>query len=249
MTERRKAGATRWEQSARTASSPTDGNSPGSNQLRAATSRVTLAGKRALWSILRAVYHHLREDPPPPPLFTAEDPKYSSWDIGEGTYGEPRVLFSESQLKIGKYCSIADDVTILLGGEHRTDWVTNYPFDHLHPDGERFRDANTKGDVVIGHDVWIGHGACILSGVTIGNGAVIAAGSVVTKDVRPYEVVGGAPARTIRQRFPDHIVAALEGIAWWNWPRSAIEEALPLLLSSEAEGFVARYGKVTETSQ
>ena len=94
----------------------------------------------------------------------------------------------------------------------------------------------------MGNDVWIGRNALILSGVTIGNGAVIAAGAVVTKDVAPYEVVGGVPARHIKLRFGVETVIALNRIAWWDWPMEKIQESLPLLLSADLAGFVAKYG-------
>ena len=81
---------------------------------------------------------------------------------------------------------------------------------------------DNKGDIVIGNDVWIGYEAVILSGVTIGDGAVIGARAVVTKDVPPYTIVGGVPAKPIRMRFPEEVVAALQKLQWWNWPRERI---------------------------
>jgi acetyltransferase-like isoleucine patch superfamily enzyme len=100
---------------------------------------------------------------------------------------------------------------------------------------------HTKGDVVIGNDVWIGQDALILSGVQIGNGAAIAARSVVKEDVLPYSIVAGNPAQHIKFRFSKSVIRDLQSIAWWNWPLPKIEEAWPLLLSSDIETFIATY--------
>ena len=131
----------------------------------------------------------------------------------------------------------------MLGGEHRTDWVTTYAFTHLFPEATGFKGhPRTKGDVVIGNDVWIGYEALILSGVRVGNGAVIAARSIVTRDVEPYSIVAGNPARHIRFRFDEAAVKALEEIAWWDWPMDKIKEAWPLLLADDVKAFIAAYG-------
>ena len=112
---------------------------------------------------------------------------------------------------IGKFSSIAEDVKVFCGGYHHTDWVTTSP---MREDG---KSTYSKGPVEIGSDVWIGVGVMIMSGVTIGDGGVVAAGSVVTKNVAPYEIVGGNPARHIRLRFHPAIIARLLKVAWWNW--------------------------------
>lgn len=184
--------------------------------------------------------------------FMSENKSYSQYEIGEWTYGKPQVLsWNEgTTLKIGRFCSISQNVTILLGGGHRVDWVTTYPFNILFPKAERFSGHPcSKGDVVIGNDVWIGREAMILSGVEIGDGAVVAARSVVTKNVAPYSIVGGNPARHVRFRFTDSQINNLQDIAWWNWPLSRIEEAWPLLLSSDIENFIASYKKGTDVNE
>jgi len=180
------------------------------------------------------------------PFFLNEDPAYSNYEIGRFTYGKPKVYSwdQKTKLSIGSFCSIADNVSILLGGEHRTDWVTTYPFTVMFEQAKHILGhPATKGDIVIGNDIWIGNGALILSGVTISNGSVIAAESVVTKSVEPYTIVGGNPARTLRRRFSLAQIEALLKIAWWNWPIEAIIEALPLLLSDNIADFIAHYSE------
>ena len=131
---------------------------------------------------------------------------------------------------------------IFLKADHRVDWITTYPFTAFWPEAKDYSGhPKKKGDIVIGNDVWIGHGAMILSGVHIGNGAVVAAGSIVTKNVSPYCIVGGNPAKIIRYRFSSEQIDKLERIAWWNWPRSKIVQALPLLLSNNIDFFLAAY--------
>lgn len=177
-------------------------------------------------------------------FFMAGNQSYSAYDIGVGTYGYPEVLsWNEgSILRIGRYCSISAHVVIMLGGEHRVDWVSMYPFSIL-SEGATGMPVNsrTKGDVILGNDVWVGEGALILSGVSIGDGAVVGARSVVTRDVAPYAIVGGIPAKYIRSRFDEATVQMLQEIAWWQWPEHQIIEALPFLLSSEISVFINKY--------
>jgi acetyltransferase-like isoleucine patch superfamily enzyme len=167
--------------------------------------------------------------------------KYPQYSIGRGTYGDLRVRsWGEGvTLTIGAFCSVASGVQILLGGEHRPDWVTTYPFSVLWEKGRHLPGhPASKGDVVIGNDVWIGAEAMILSGVTIGDGAVIGARSVVTKDVPPYAIVGGNPARLIRMRFDEATISRLQSLKWWTWDDAKIERFLPLLLSDRVEAFL-----------
>lgn len=154
-------------------------------------------------------------------------------EIGKYTYHNLKVTdHPRSSLKIGKFCSIAPEVRIFLGDEHRTDWVTTYPFGSVNKDVFGNHDTGhpyTKGDVVIGNDVWIGFGATIMSGVTIGDGAVIAARSHVVRDVKPYEVVGGNPAKHIKSRFDAETVRLLLELKWWDKPDSLIRDMIPML--------------------
>jgi len=161
--------------------------------------------------------------------------------IGAYTYGRPKVRFPESgaRLVIGRYGSIADGVEILLGGNHRLDWATTYPFPalpELWPEtaGKTGHDT-TRGDVVIGHDVWLGSQCMVMSGVTIGHGAVVAARAVVTRDVPPYAIVAGNPARVVRLRFDETRIASLLETTWWTRPRTEVASLIPLLLSERID--------------
>ncbi|TJW44415.1 MAG: CatB-related O-acetyltransferase [Mesorhizobium sp.] len=134
---------------------------------------------------------------------------------------------AQSPVTIGAFCSIAPGVLFLCHANHPTETASTYPL-QTRIFGRKTRKANleyltSKGPIVVGNDVWIGSRAVVMSGVTIGNGAIIAAGSVVTKDVAPYTLVGGNPAKLIKRRFSEQTVAALLEIQWWNWPMSKIK--------------------------
>lgn len=180
---------------------------------------------------------------------------FPQYEIGRGTYHVPNELHvvdyqQGSTLKIGAYCSLAFGVTIVLGGNHRTDWVTTFPFSTLWREASHLpRSATTKGDVVIGNDVWIGLKATIHSGVTIGDGAVIAGQSVIVKDVAPYTIVGGNPAREIRKRFDEATINRLQKIQWWSWPEEKIEAMLPLMLSGNIKVFLDAAERSLEKQQ
>lgn len=167
------------------------------------------------------------------------------FSIGAYSYGRPKVRFADSgrRLTIGRYCSIADKVEILLGGGHRLDWATTYPFaamEGLFPDARAPEDYHVaRGDVTIGHDVWLGSGCLILPGVTVGHGAVVAARAVVTRDVPPYAVAAGNPARVVRTRFDAATVAALLDAAWWDLPHATVSGLVPLLCSDRTDDLLA----------
>lgn len=175
----------------------------------------------------------------------AGDVRRLGWSVGDYTYGRPRVRHwgEGARLTVGRFCSIADGVEILLGGNHPSDIVTTYPFFAFpdlwpgapRPDGYPF----SKGDVVIGSDVWIGTGATILSGVTVGSGAVIAARAVVAKDVPPYAIVAGNPARVVKMRFDEATAAALLASRWWDLPHERIGPLVPLLQERDIAAFLA----------
>jgi acetyltransferase-like isoleucine patch superfamily enzyme len=205
------------------------------------TSRFRAFVRRILYSIKN---RYLTE----PTFFLNRNPAYKNWQIGDYTYGSlsgsPHIVhYGENvQLTIGKFCSIADNVKIFLGGNHRIDWVSTYPFNVIFEAGENIKGhPQSAGDIVIGNDVWIGEAAMILSGIKIGNGAVVAAGALVTKDIPAYCIAGGNPAKIIRQRFSDDIIAKLESIAWWNWDISKINDNIPLILQNDIDVFISKH--------
>lgn len=183
-------------------------------------------------------------------IFTKDFPQYSQYQIGDYTYGNPIIQHfkGDANLIIGKFCSIASNVTIFLGGNHRTDWITTFPFSEFCVDFPICQiikgQISTKGDVIIGNDVWIGYGATILSGVSIGDGAVVAAQAVVTKNVLPYEIVAGNPARVIRKRFNDEIVTNLLKIKWWDWQDEKIIEQIQNLCSDKITEFIQKNDQI-----
>jgi acetyltransferase-like isoleucine patch superfamily enzyme len=153
--------------------------------------------------------------------------------------GTPEVKFSEfGEFSIGSFCSIAEGLTILLGGEHNVNNITTYPFDVRY--GSEFTDSSsfTKGNVTIGNDVWIGRNVTILSGVTVNHGAVIGAESIVRNSIHPYWIVAGNPALPIRCRFEAAEVMLLLKMKWWDWPEELIMKASKLLLSNNFAGLI-----------
>jgi virginiamycin A acetyltransferase len=138
----------------------------------------------------------------------------------------------EGNITVGDYCSIADAVTVMAGGEHKTDRVSTYPFDVKMEVGNVT--SFSRGDVTIGSDVWIGSRVIILPGVTIDHGAVIGAGAVVTHDIPPYAVAHGIPARVHRYRFDPDIIQRLLACAWWEWDEERVREMVPLMEDIEA---------------
>ena len=167
---------------------------------------------------------------------------YPQYQIGRGTYGSKLIVYDWGEgatLRIGAFCSIALNVKIFLGGEHRSDWVTTYPFNVLWEAGKELNGhPKTKGDVNIGNDVWVGSEAVIISGVNIGDGAVLGARTVVARDIPPYAVVVGNPARIIKKRFDDKTIQRLLKVKWWNWQDDRIQKALPLLLNPDMRSFL-----------
>lgn len=174
--------------------------------------------------------------------------KMKNISIGKFSYGLPEVLTwfkTDSFVSIGNYTSIATGCKIILNGEHRVDWVTTYPFRRLR---KKWKEASdivghpmSKGNVIIENDVWIGQDTTILSGVTISNGSVVGIKSLVTKDVPPYCIVGGIPAKIIKKRFSDDIIEELLKIQWWNWPEKKVRENIKLLSSDRIEEFVKKF--------
>lgn len=144
--------------------------------------------------------------------------------VGNGTYGGIKILDlkGERKLSIGNYCSIADEVCFVLQDDHPINLISSYPFKVVCLKSAS-NEAISKGDITLGDDVWIGYRATILSGVNIGQGAVIAAGAVVTKDVPPYAIVGGVPARVIRYRFNEKLIEQLKSVDFSKLTKDMVE--------------------------
>lgn len=170
--------------------------------------------------------------------------EYSYYDDPEGPdqFEAKCVLyhfpFIGDKLVIGKYCALARGVRFIMNGaNHKISGVSTYPF-YIFGNGWESAapqpgDMPYKGDTVIGNDVWLGYDVLVMPGVTIGDGAMIAARSVVVSDVPAYSVVGGNPARVIKQRFPDEVVNDLLAIKWWDWPVEKITRNLPFIVGAE----------------
>jgi len=175
--------------------------------------------------------------------------KEQGYEIGDYSYGGFNALDPNfGRMKIGKFCSIGINLTAIIGN-HNYHLLTTYPFmqvDKLfgvndqHWDLRRIEveDHYNSGVTEVGNDVWIGANVTILSGRKVGDGAVLAAGAVITKDVPPYAIVGGNPARVLKFRFDEDIIARLLTIKWWDWPREKIDRFLPLILSSDIRAFI-----------
>lgn len=181
---------------------------------------------------------------------------YPKYTIGSNCYGTPNIKFQHpnAYLHIGSYCSIAKNVQIFMGGMHRTNWVSTYPFHAFFDEGSHIQNGEiTNGDVIIGSDVWLCQDATILSGVTIGHGAVVANGAIVTKDVAPYSIVGGNPAKHIRWRFDEATRNALLNIAWWDWQEEEVLSVVDLICSDNITLFLEyannRVLKTTSTNK
>ena len=163
---------------------------------------------------------------------------YDDFESVENFQKNVRYLFdfTGDHLTIGKFCMIASGVEFVMNGaNHLVESVSSYPFAIFGGDWNSVMDGKSypsKGNTVIGNDVWLGYKASILPGVTIGHGSIIGSYSVVTRNIPPYSVAGGNPARVIRPRFDNSAIAQLLEVAWWDWPIEKITRYAPLLTGS-----------------
>lgn len=140
------------------------------------------------------------------------------------------------QLVIGSFCSIGSGASFIMAGNqgHRHDWISTFPF-HYMPEVATFSGSldgfAPAGDTVVGHDVWIGTEAMIMPGVKIGHGAVIGSRALISRDVEPYAIMGGNPAKLIRKRFEESAIQQLLEMNWWDWPEPILQQAMPILCS------------------
>lgn len=150
--------------------------------------------------------------------------------------------FVGDKLIIGKFCMIASDVKFIMNGaNHLTKALSTYPFAIFGNGWEHAMENKSypqKGDLIIGNDVWIGYNATIMAGVTIGDGAIIATNSTVIHDVEPYSIVGGNPAKEIKKRFPEDVIAKLVAIKWWNWDIEKITKNIQNLTDNSIDKLI-----------
>lgn len=166
--------------------------------------------------------------------------------MGDFSYGSPFIATSgnHARLTVGKFCSFAQNVIILLEEDHRMDWNTTYPFNTWMSEFSCIQGHPTsKGDIIIGNDVWIGFGAAILSGVTIGDGCVIGANAVVAKSIPPYSIAVGNPAQIVKKRFDEVTIERLLEMKWWEWENKHIYHAISMLQSSDTDALYQYYLK------
>ncbi|MCE5316570.1 MAG: CatB-related O-acetyltransferase [Parachlamydia sp.] len=146
--------------------------------------------------------------------------------------------FSKVKLVIGKFCAIAAETRFIMTGDHKLDAITTYPFPIFRQGWEGafdVLDLPVKGDIIVGNDVWFGYDSLIKNGVTIGHGAIIATRAVVVKDVPPYAIVAGNPAKVVKMRFNDATIQRLLSLAWWDWSIEKINRNLQLLCSLDLD--------------
>jgi phosphonate metabolism protein (transferase hexapeptide repeat family) len=192
------------------------------------------------------------------PSATVRDSRFGRYnEVGarthviESSMDDYSYVVQDSQIvytTIGKFCSIASH-TRINPGNHPMERITQAHFTYRsseyfegEPDDAEFFDWRRDHAVTIGHDVWIGHGAIILAGRSIGTGAVVAGGAVVTKDVAPYTIVAGNPARVVRRRFTPEIADRIAALAWWDWDHEELRTALPDFRKLGVEGFLEKHG-------
>jgi len=166
---------------------------------------------------------------------------------GRHTYGPEPELVGPSWLinqlaqgsKIGNFCSIAGGLQYIFRGKHMVGWVSTYPFRDMWKMDVPLNSLPPFNPIIVGNDVWIATNVKIIQGVKVGDGAVIAQESFVTKDVPPYSMVGGYPAKVIRYRFTESQISELLRIAWWNWDDDTIKKVVPYLVNNDVDDFIS----------
>lgn len=152
---------------------------------------------------------------------------------------------NNDRLSIGKFCSIACGAKFIFNcANHTLKSLSTYTFPLFFEEWNLQKSDvasawDNKGDIIVGNDVWIGYDAVIMAGVTIGDGAIIGARAVVTKDVEPYSIVAGVPAREIRKRFPSNVIKRLQAMQWWNWPIETIRKNIPAIQAGDIDAMEA----------
>jgi phosphonate metabolism protein (transferase hexapeptide repeat family) len=170
--------------------------------------------------------------------------------LNDSTLGDYSYCVENTQIayaSIGKFSNIASHVRIYaskhpmqLASLHHFTYRSSWYFDDI-DDNKDFFDWRASNGISIGHDTWIGHGAVIMPGVTVGNGAIVGSNAVVTRDVAPYMIAVGVPAKPIRSRFDDVTAARMEALAWWDWPHQRLHDAMPDFRTLSAADFLDKY--------
>jgi len=161
---------------------------------------------------------------------------------GPENFEENNVLYNYEPFKvklvIGKFCAIAAETKFIMTGDHKLDAISTYPFPifrHGWEDVYNIFDLPVKGDIIVGNDVWFGYDSLIKGGVKIGDGAIVATRAVVVKDVPPYAIVAGNPAKVVKMRFDDKTIERLLKISWWNWNIDKINKHLSVICSQDLD--------------
>lgn len=198
--------------------------------------KINLCKQEEKENKIRAKYGNLTK-------YSLKDPNITAGDF---SYGIPNIsLYTDKPYKIsiGRFCSISNNVEIIIGGNHNYRNVSSYSLipqvQEIFPD-IKHPDKPVK-NVVIGNDVWIAKNVTILQGVTIGDGAVIGTNSVVAKDIPPYAIAIGNPVKIIKYRFNEQQIEALLRIKWWNWPLEILKERMKEIINEDIDGFIAKY--------
>jgi len=176
--------------------------------------------------------------------------------IGKYTYGfESTQIFSWGEnidIKIGRFCSIAAGLKLFCGGNHSSSFISSYPFGSVYEDflkpSKKKTVVFTNGNITIGNDVWIGRDVTIMSGLSIGDGSVVAANSHVVKNVEPYSIYGGNPAKFIKYRFSTEIIEMLLKIQWWNYSEEVILKLHDILLSNPEKSSFDEISKIIKNN-
>lgn len=160
--------------------------------------------------------------------------------VGKWTYGDINIFGELNDVYVGNYCSIATNVLFDCGLNHNYHNLSNYPFNNFFKKecGDLSNNVMTRGDIIIGSDVWIGRDTIIMSGVTIGDGAIVGAKSIVTKNVEPYSIVGGVPAKHIKYRFESDVIKTLMNIQWWKYPENEVRRISRILMTNDIDGLM-----------
>lgn len=189
-----------------------------------------------------------RTDLIPPASRLDQRPDLAEFDIGRYSWGHLTVSYRTPgcTFSVGQFCSFAYGTRVILGGEHRADFVSTYRFPAYEPFQEAFdpgrkAETVTGGDVEIGNDVWVGHDALILTGTTLGDGVIVGAGSVVRTKIPPYAIAMGNPARVAGFRFTPEQIEALLRIRWWDWDEERLTGALGQMMSDDIDAFIAAH--------